>query len=128
MNQNCQSKQFLINIKKNKQYPKFGSTEDWKKFCLKLKKTQNNFKDLMNKNIKIDYNKFDNAIKTTSFENLQKLEKENGYIESIKYNQKDNITFFKKGIQRDWKEILPEKLMKELEMNFLKEMKEIGYL
>ena len=84
--------------------------------------------NLMNKNIKIDYNKFDNAIKTTSFENLQKLEKENGFIESIKYNQNDNVTFFKKGIQRDWKDSLPEKLIQELEMNFSKEMKEIGYL
>ena len=53
INQNCQSKQFLINIKKNKQYPKFGSTEDWKKFCMKLKNTKSNFKNFMNKNISI---------------------------------------------------------------------------
>ena len=33
-----------------------------------------------------------------------------------------------KGIQRDWKDSLPEKLIQELEMNFSKEMKEIGYL
>ena len=51
--QACQSKQFLLNIKKNKQYPKFGSTEDWKKFCMKLKNTKSNFKNFMNKNIRI---------------------------------------------------------------------------
>ena len=53
IDQNCQSKQFFKNIKKNKQYPKFGSIEDWKKFCMKLINTHNNFKDLMNKNIKV---------------------------------------------------------------------------
>ena len=58
INQNCQTKQFFINIKKNKQYPKFGSTEDWKKFCMKLKNTKSNFKNLMNKNIKIFKNSF----------------------------------------------------------------------
>ena len=68
MNQNCQSKHFLINIKNNKQYPKYGSTEDWKKFCMKLKNTKNNFKELMNKNIKIFKNNAPTGLITGYYE------------------------------------------------------------
>lgn len=81
MNQNCQSKQFLINIKKNKQYPKFGSTEDWKKFCLKLKKTQNNFKDLINKNIKVYKNNAPAGLITGYYEPTIKV----SFIKNQKY-------------------------------------------
>ena len=81
IDQNCQSKQFLINIKKNKQYPKFGSTEDWKKFCLKLKKTQNNFKDLMNKNIKVYKNNAPAGLITGYYEPTIKV----SFIKNQKY-------------------------------------------
>ena len=53
ISQNCQSKRFFINIKKNRQYPEFGSIEDWKKFCMKLKNTKGNFKSFINKNIRV---------------------------------------------------------------------------
>ena len=81
IDQNCQSKQFLINIKKNKQYPKFGSTEDWKKFCLKLKKTQNNFKDLINKNIKVYKNNAPAGLITGYYEPTIKV----SFIKNQKY-------------------------------------------
>ena len=53
INKNCKSKQFFINIKNNKQYPKFGSIEDWKKFCMKLKTTKSDFKKLMSNNFRV---------------------------------------------------------------------------
>ena len=53
MKENCQSKQFFLNIKKNKQYPKFGSIKDWKEFCLKLQGTKSDVKNLITKNIRI---------------------------------------------------------------------------
>jgi len=81
MNQNCQSKQFLINIKKNKQYPKFGSTEDWKKFCMKLKKTQNNFKGLINKNIRVYENNAPAGLITGYYEPTIKV----SFIKNQKY-------------------------------------------
>lgn len=81
INQNCQSKQFFINIKKNKQYPKFGSTEDWKKFCMKLKNTKNNFKNLMNKNIRIFKNNAPAGIVTGYYEPTIKV----SFIKNEKY-------------------------------------------
>ena len=53
MKENCQSKQFFLNLKKNKQYPQFGSIKDWEKFCLKLEDTKSNVKNLITKNIRI---------------------------------------------------------------------------
>ena len=92
INQNCQSKQFFINIKKNKQYPKFGSTEDWKKFCMKLKNTKSNFKNLMNKNIKIFKNNAPAGIVTGYYEPTIKV----SFIKNEKYKHpilKKNETY-----------------------------------
>ena len=58
LKENCQSKQFFLNIKKNKQYPKFGSIKDWKEFCVKLEDTKSNLKNLIPKNIRIIKNNY----------------------------------------------------------------------
>ena len=81
INQNCQSEQFLINIKKNKQYPKFGSTEDWKKFCMKLKNTKSNLINFMNKNIKIFKNNAPAGLITGYYEPTIKV----SFIKNEKY-------------------------------------------
>ena len=81
INQNCQSEQFLINVKKNKQYPKFGSTEDWKKFCMKLKNTKSNLINFMNKNIKIFKNKAPAGLITGYYEPTIKV----SFIKNEKY-------------------------------------------
>merc|ERR1711991_935318 len=81
INQNCKSKQFLINIKKNKQYPKFGSTEDWKKFCVKLKNTKSNLRELMNKNIRIFKNNSAAGLITGYYEPTIKV----SFIKNEKY-------------------------------------------
>ena len=58
MKENCQTKQFFLNIKKNKQYPKFGSIKEWREFCVKLEDTKVNVKNLITKNIRIFKNNY----------------------------------------------------------------------
>ena len=83
---------------------------------------------ISNSKIKIDNIKLENAIKTTKFENLKKMEEENGFIESIKRKNKKNITFFKYGSARDWKKLLTDEIKIKIEKSFNQEMKELGYL
>ena len=85
---------------------------------------------LQNKSkIIIDENKFKNTIKSTSFSNLQKLEKEKGFPEAHKDQNTGKITpFFSLGSKRDWTKSLDENIILELEKNFNQEMKELGYL
>lgn len=56
INKNCQSKQFYINLKQNKHYPKFGSTKDWKKLCVKLRNNKKDITSLIIKNLKVKKN------------------------------------------------------------------------
>ena len=85
---------------------------------------------LQNKSkIIINENKFKNTIKSTSFSNLQKLEKEKGFPEAHKdQNTGKIIPFFSLGPKRDWTKSLDKKIIFELEKNFNQEMKELGYL
>jgi len=85
---------------------------------------------LQNKSkIIINENKFKNTIKSTSFSNLQKLEKEKGFPEAHKdQNTGKIIPFFSLGSKRDWTKSLDENTIFELEKNFNKEMTELGYL
>ena len=88
-----------------------------------LHKLQNNSK------IIVDKNKFENTIKSTSFSNLQKLEKEKGFPEAHKdQNTGKTIPFFSLGSKRDWAKSLDENIIIDLEKNFKKEMLELGYL
>ena len=84
---------------------------------------------LNNSNLKLDQNKIKNLMKTTSFEYLQKLEEEKGFIESgIEKKTGKKIPFFNMGKKNNWKKILDIKIKNKLETSFVKEMKEIGYL
>ena len=77
----------------------------------------------------VDQTKLKNVIKTTSFENMQNLEKEKGFIEG-KVDKKTGkkIPFFNLGSKNDWRQLLDSKIKKKLEVAFEKEMKELGYL
>ena len=52
---------------------------------------------ISNTNLKIDKKKIENAINTTTFENLKQMEEKNGFIEAVKRKDNNNITFFKQG-------------------------------
>ena len=63
------------------------------------------------------------SINITKFENLKKLEVEEGFNE-----QSNNHNFFRKGKVGDWRENLDPKLSKIIEETFKNEMIELGYL
>ena len=84
---------------------------------------------LNNSKFTIDKNKFDNVIKTTTFENMQKLEKQTGFGEgTINEKTGKKIPFFNLGPKNDWKKILDNKIRYKIEKAFKKEMEELGYL
>ena len=89
------------------------------KFIHKLNKT----------NFIINQNKLSNVLKTTTFDYMKKLEKENGFIESKK-NDNDGklIPFFNLGPKNDWRKLLDKKVKVNLENAFEKEMIELEYL
>jgi len=84
-------------------------------------KISNYLEKLMN--CKFDKEKINNAIKSTSFEKLQRLE-EKGY-----FNEHGRgVKFFNSGPNSDWKSELDEKIVQELNIKFNNEMLELGYL
>ena len=77
----------------------------------------------------IDDDKLNNILKTTSFEYMQKVEKNFGFEESVKTKKdSEKNTFFKYGPNINTPESLPVEIKKKLEVSLKKEMKELGYL
>jgi hypothetical protein len=83
---------------------------------------------LRNINFSLDQDKLKNVIETTSFENLKKLEKQNGFTEHVIDKQGKKVIFFDKGAKRDWANSLDKDMTAEIEKTFNKEMTELGYL
>ena len=83
------------------------------------------------KNVKfvLDQVKFDNVIKTTTFDNMQKLEKQNGFSEAgINVRTGEKVTFFNLGPKNDWRKSLDLTIRQKIEKAFKKEMIELGYM
>ena len=70
----------------------------------------------------------DNAIKLSSFDKLEKMEQEHGFTESSTNQDGTKQKFFYLGPKNNWKELLSKKLVAEINNEFEKEMKELGYL
>ena len=79
-------------------------------------------------NTKFDENKILNAIKTSSFSNMQNLEKKGLFKEYIKGADNNKIKFFNLGPKNDWKLYLKNEIVEEINFKFKNEMKELGYL
>ncbi|MDC6475855.1 sulfotransferase domain-containing protein [Candidatus Pelagibacter sp.] len=80
-------------------------------------------------NIKFSEKQIKKSIDESSFENLQKLEDENGFIESIiNPENKKRKKFFNLGPRNNWKKSLDKKFVDEIENSFKNEMKELGYI
>tara|TARA_B100001540_G_C15735982_1_gene609907 strand:- start:123 stop:956 length:834 start_codon:yes stop_codon:yes gene_type:complete len=100
------------------------------------KNNQNIFKkliqfvnSLLNNNQGIDYQKFNNALKTTSFSFLKKRERETGFLEAMFSEERDEkIPFFNLGFQNQWKKNLTDDVIKKIENKFQKEMRDLDYL
>ena len=87
------------------------------------------FQSLGMKKSLYDDKKLDKVIKSTQFHNMQKLEKEIGFDESVtdkKTNKK--IPFFNLGPSNNWKTTLDSSLTNKIEKAFSKEMQDLGYL
>ena len=82
---------------------------------------------LTKKKLDLDKNKLKNVLNTTSFESMQKLEKQNRFNEASNFNGK-KVTFFKYGAKNNWKKLLTLENIKKIEDIFREEMKELGYL
>jgi len=76
----------------------------------------------------IDSNKLKNAIKSTTFSEMQKLEREQGFPEAIKDAEGKKITFFKYGLKKNDPNSLPEDLKVKIERKLKNEIEELGYI
>ncbi|MDC0997551.1 sulfotransferase, partial [Candidatus Pelagibacter sp.] len=74
--------------------------------------------------------KLKKVLKTTSFEELKKNEKDKGFSEAISYRENKNkkIPFFHLGPKNDWRTILNKDIKKKLEKLLEKELKELSYI
>ena len=102
------------------------------------------YEDLLNKPIqeftkisnfigKIVQNKFtdeniNDAINLSSFENLKKMEDKHGFTESPVNKDGEKNKFFFLGPKNNWKKILDQRTVNEINIEFKEEMKELGYL
>lgn len=97
--------------------------------------TRNIFLEILNfiyklgkSKLEINNKKLKNTIETTTFESMQKLEKQKGFTESVIDDNGKNIQFFKYGYKKNEKNILPQELKKKIEKELKVEMNELGYL
>ena len=87
--------------------------------------------DFLSKFIKFKLNKkkINNALNSTNFKNLNKMEKDEGFKESpISSKTMKRIKFFNLGKKNNWKTLLDKKLIRKIESHFKNEMSELGYL
>ena len=93
-----------------------------------LKKILNFFGFLTKSNFQIDQKKINNVIKTTSFEEIKKIENEKGFFEAPenKYDGKKK-TFFNLGSKNNWKILLDKNIVEKVQLTYKKEMLELGY-
>ena len=81
------------------------------------------------KNELIDEKKMQNSINSTSFKKLKEIEKQKGFIESVKSKKKNfQIPFFHMGPKNDWKKVLNEDLKVKINNIFEKNLEELSYL
>ena len=84
--------------------------------------------NLINQKYILDKLKMKNILKTTSFDYVQKLEKEKNFPEKAKHGEKEEKIFFKYGPKQNKKEILNKILKKKIEEQLKNDMTELGYL
>ena len=77
--------------------------------------------------LQIDEKKLKNSIKSTTFAEMQKIEKKEGFPEAVKNIEGKSIAFFKYGPKKNDKNSLPEVLKAKIEKNLKKELEELEY-
>lgn len=77
---------------------------------------------------KFDKKKIEKSIDQVKFDNLRKIEERKGFFENPKENIAKGNHFFRKGKVEQWKDLLENNLIQDIEKEFYKEMKENNYL
>ena len=116
---------------KNKDFPiKLIKYEDLIDQTFYIVKDLINF---INKTCNLDHNfdksKAQNAIETTSFEKLKKIENNHGFSESIKSKSRDKnkVPFFHLGPNNNWQKIFDPNFTNKLNTIFKETLKELRY-
>ena len=78
--------------------------------------------------VKFSKEQIENAVKLSSFRNLQSMEKKYGFTESSTNNEGVKNKFFYLGPSNDWNNILESNLVEEINKKYSTEMSELGYL
>ena len=85
--------------------------------------------ELINNKSGFNREKAKNAVKSTSFENLKKIEENQGFSESIiARKDKKIIPFFHLGPKNDWKKNFDNKFIEKINNIFQKNLNELNYL
>ena len=80
-------------------------------------------------NLKFEAKKIELAVRSNSFENLKRLEKENGFAEAVSDKETgEKKRFFNLGPDNDWEKLIDKKLREDIEKEFKIEMIELGYI
>jgi len=75
-----------------------------------------------------NYHKAQNSVKSTNFENMKNMEKNNGFLESVlSKNVSKKIPFFHLGPKNDWKSMFDKNYQKKLNLIFKNNLKELNY-
>ncbi len=90
---------------------------------------------LMNRVEGVNKSKLQKAIETTNFDVLKKKEisetynaSESNFKKWRKFHSENKNLFFNLGPENNWEKIIKTKISKQIEINFEKEMKQLGYL
>ncbi len=78
--------------------------------------------------LKFTEDQINTAINLSSFDKLEKMEKDNGFTESTINRDGKRNKFFFLGPKNDWKKILDNQTSNDIERKFENEMKELKYL
>ena len=76
-----------------------------------------------------NYLKAQNSVKSTNFEKMKNIEKNDGFLESVlSKNDTKKIPFFHLGPKNDWKSMFDKTFQEKLNLIFKNNLKELNYL
>ncbi len=83
---------------------------------------------ILKQNKDINEEKLKNAISTTNFESMKKVEKDGQFDEKMRSEKTDKYKdFFFLGPKNDWKKLLDKNTIKSINENFSEELKDLNY-
>jgi hypothetical protein len=83
--------------------------------------------ELTGKKEPINKKKFENSISSTSFSNIKRKEKLQGFPESLTFKKDSRTNFFNLGFKNKWQQNLPEEISDNIKSKFFNELKELKY-